>query len=221
MTSNRLPGGLGFVSLLAFGLLAAPSHLSAATITGVTIHDVSSVEGPRLAENVINGLGLNTDGTHSQTIGHGWDASSAHPLPQHITFNLGGNYNLAGFHLWNLNFRDPGFTYEATGARDVEILVASDVAGPFTSLGTFEFPMADGTPGYLGFDSNDIGFPGANDVRLVQFSINSSWRGDSPPYSEVGFDEVRFDGSPIPEPSNLVLLGVGLLSLAWRTRRSH
>ena len=108
-------------------------------ITGVTIEDFSSQHGNRSASNTINKSGL-TDGMHDTDWATAWMTDGpTDALPNHITYDLGGNYNLTGFHLWNYN--ESGGAY---GAKDVEIHVASSVGGSFTKLDDFVFTQASG-----------------------------------------------------------------------------
>jgi hypothetical protein len=106
-------------------------------ITGVTIEDFSSQHGNRSASNTINKSGL-TDGMHDTDWATAWMTDGpTDALPNHITYDLGGNYDLTGFHLWNYNE-----SYGVYGGKDVEIHVASSVGGSFTKLDDFVFTQA-------------------------------------------------------------------------------
>jgi hypothetical protein len=179
----------------------------------------------RAAIYTINGYGL-TGSTHSSDpTGTMWMTTGTltgvtqDPLPAYITFDLGAahNYNLTAAHIWNYN--EAGQT--AGGANDVTISVASSLSGSFTSLGSFVFNQASGLSTYAG----DTYTLSANNVRLVRFDITSSFATAITPGANadlVGLSEVRFEGSPVPEPSTLTLLLAGLFGLlayAWRKHR--
>jgi hypothetical protein len=201
------------------GLLAAP--LQAATVVGVTIEDVSSEFGDRLAVDTINGAGFDeANGFHSTADSEMWlntgtFSGGTDPLPSHITYDLEANYDLSSLKIWNYN--GAVGASDTAGAKDLEILVASSVGGSFTSISN-EI-LAKGT----GSTTTDFGhfvdlssFAAADNVRLVRFNITSNQGFD---FDLVGLSEVRFDGVAVPEPSTTALLGLGGLALILRRRK--
>lgn len=178
-------------------------------ITGVTIQDVSSevTEGlDRQAIYVIDGSGFETNGpgTHSTSPdGTMWLTNGSFATPNdligpfpnsYIEFNLGDNYDLASFTVWNYN---GGVNFTNRGANAVTISVASSVGGPFTSLGDFTFDQATSSNSMNFGQFIDLSGFGADNVRLIRFDITSSHGGN---LDFVGLSEVRFEGSLTTEP---------------------
>ena len=206
---------LTIVGALAF-VLAAGGVAPAATITGVSIEDVSSeltTNFNRAAVHTVNesGLGVSGPGTHTnQPDGYMWlsagngccgDPPDPHVTAgdglAHITFDLGDNYDLDSFHVWNYNEVASGLS--TRGADNVTISVASSEGGSFTALpgpvgGDFTFAKATGLTSYTGETIDLSPYGAADDTRLIRFDINSSHSGDN---DFAGLSEVQFDGALI------------------------
>jgi len=215
-------------ALTALTASVAAISANAATITGVTIEDFSSdlKEGfaDRLAVYTIDGSGFepNGTGTHSTDAeGNMWMNTGTFttggnpgddPLPSTITYDLEGNYDLDAFTVWNYN----GGTGTG-GANGVTVSVADTVGGPFTTLaGITNFAQAPGN------DTTDFGetfdltsLSAANNVRLLRIEITSNHGSGE---DLAGLSEIRFDGTVVPEPGSLALLGLGGLLIARRRR---
>tara|TARA_B110000037_G_scaffold215817_1_gene273801 strand:+ start:730 stop:1434 length:705 start_codon:yes stop_codon:yes gene_type:complete len=216
------------------GVLALVSSATqGATLTGVTIEDVSSelVSGfDRGAIRVLDGSGFDEAlGTHNVTPdgnqgGGMWlnNGTFANPNDPNapgavITFDLGGSTALSSLTVWNYNEMLPGRADLLNrGANAVEILVASAEGGAFASLGNFNFTIAPGVDNVdFGQDIDLSGLGAAGDTRLVRFNITSSHGGDN---NFVGLSEVRFDGAPVPEPTTGILALIGLAGCLRRRR---
>lgn len=227
-----LPSTLSAVALLT--AFALPAH--SAVITGVTINSVSSELGPpsfdRAAIHLLDGIGFTeATGFHtnapdgggggtnpgSMWLTNGVFAAPNDPLPAFVTFDLGANFDLNSFKVWNYNeTRLAALT--GRGANSVNISVSASTGGAFTSLGNFTFTQATGS------ESTDFGqiinlaaFAAADNTRLIRFDILSNHGGDN---SFAGLSEVRFDGVAVPESSALGLLGVAFGGLILRRRRA-
>jgi hypothetical protein len=148
----------------------------------------------RHAVNVINGSGL-VDGRHGVTpdgtmwLSNGTFAAPTDPLPAEITFDLGALVHLTSFHVWNYNEATDGLM--TRGANNVQVLVAQDAGGPFTSAGSLTFIKASGTAGEPG---QHFEFDQPN-VRYVRFNILSSHGGDN---QFAGLSEVKFYKQGVP-----------------------
>ncbi|MEM6257040.1 MAG: DUF4457 domain-containing protein [Planctomycetota bacterium] len=221
----------------AAALCPIASISDAEVITGVTIEDVSSeLTGNfgRVASRTIDGSGFDSaEGFHSISAGDNnnttmwlsagtFDANQfpSDPLPgAFIVFDVEGNYDLNSIEVWNYNEFVTGQNISLTsrGARQVDISVASSVDGLFTPILTdFELNRAPGS------NSVDFGqlidlsvLPGTDNARLVRIDIDTNWDGDN---NFAGLSEVVFDGTVIPEPGSLALLGLGGLLVARRRK---
>ncbi len=203
------------------GLLAVVLGASAARAT-IVIQPVSVQassyysSGPdvRPPGATINGSGLSnpalvTTGspipatwpTHDAGSQDGWLTLQATST---ITWFLGDRAaNLTGLHLWNYN--EGG--QPTRGISNTVVSVSSDGI-TFTPITTEVFADAPHASGYVGDEYSLT----ATDVHYVKFQVLSSWGGGD------GISEIRFEGALIPEPSLVMLLGVGA-GLLWLRRR--
>jgi autotransporter-associated beta strand protein/VCBS repeat-containing protein len=155
-------------------------------ISGVSVEAVSSENGGfnRLASYTVDGSGL-VNGAHSNSPGGTmWmNNQGADPLPISITYDLGANYDLDNFHVWNYN----EVNLSNRGANLVEIFVASSESGSFVSLGQFNFANSGGVTTYLGETIDLSAFSAADDTRLIRFDIITNHGGNQTGLSEVQF----------------------------------
>jgi hypothetical protein len=156
----------------------------------------------------VDGSGLNADGQHGVETSDGWLATS---LPAWIQFQFDQAYMIRQMKVWNSNsMLEP---YVGWGAKSVLVEYSLD-GTTWTTVGTEEFPRADGTPTYAGFlvEMGDV------TAKFVRLTIQNSWG-----MPQSGLSEVRFLYVPlqafVPQPADAAT-GVSLdADLNWRPGR--
>lgn len=217
--------------------LVAPLH--AEFITGLSIQSGSTnpfnVE-PMGPAKAINGEGLPGStpaltGTHGTSFDqHWWTWATGIPDGAQITIDLGANYKINVFQIWNYN--EGGVTVR--GIQNGEIYVSPDedpanlvklvTSGSGThdnDSGNFLLPQAPGAPTYEGFALDLSGITNLellDNVRLVQIVPLDSYDNSE----GVGLAEIQFDGeAPVDNSQPLELAiaqGNGLLEFQWKSK---
>lgn len=188
------------VIAVALTITSLSEMVGAATITGVNINDFSSQLsgfGGRFASDTISGTGfIEGTGVHDTNAANMWltdgpfEADEGNDtVPSHISFDLGANYDLNSFKVWNYNENPPNLTNR--GAKDVTVSVASTVNGAFTAVGNFVFNQAPATASDFGQVIDLSPFGAADDTRVIRLDITTN-HGDAA--GVVGLSEIRFDG---------------------------
>ncbi len=123
-------------------------------------------------------------------------------------------YTLTGGHFWQYS-GDNGIDGERN-VTSASILVSSDGI-TYTPAGTL-------SPHYYRPNSDGVADPGVDfsltgsfaNVRYVELYniVGNPWNS-----IQVGFNEIRFTATAVPEPGSLVLLGMGIVSLGMIARR--
>ena len=157
--------------------------------------------------NLVNDLGLQGD-SHDNVASHAWLAE-ADKIPVTVTFPFDGLYRVTEFRVWNYSANT------AYGTKKLVVLTASD--GDYQTLLTIDpLTQPHGAPELTSADVFTVDAVASS----VRFSLESNFTPFQTGY--IGLSEVRFFGSPVPEPSTLAgLLGMGLMgaALAWRRMR--
>lgn len=181
--------------LVALAMALAADRSEGGTITPVSATASSSFD-VRTPDKTIDRSGLSA-ALHGNTASTMWLTNINLPTNDPwIIWDLGANYNLGSFHVWNYN--ETGTDFPKRGVQQVEILTSATAApgpGDWVSRGTFTLSQGTGSAGYAG-QTLPFRF---DDVRLVKFDVASNWRGytypavGQPDYNAVtGLSEIRF-----------------------------
>ena len=211
------------LAAIAIGLVAASgAHAAFLTPVGATASsEFNGADPGTRAVNTINGLGLSVNspaGTHdnnpdAETMWHSQVlASPADAANEFITFDLGAPYDLTGAYIWNFNQLSGDNNATARGVQGFDLLTSPDNS-------TFATAISGGTLAQAGGSNAEpaqfVPFTAAA-ARYVTIDVNSNF--DGPFNNVVGLSEVRFQGTAVPEPAALGLLGLGGLALLRRRR---
>jgi len=220
------------LSTATFGLmLSVTQNAQAATlIPGVTAStNITGQSSPLWDLNdTVNGNGLPSNtpsltGVHvPSNAGNSWRSDTNPTLGSTgtITFNLNGSYHLSGFTFWNLGGSSDALTRQGINSVTIEYsnnggTTWSTLSGAPTSFtqGTFGTPGTNQTPQAFSFAS-----VAATNVRFTNLSNFGAFNNPTD-NNRIGFSEIQFAGTKIPEPSSLLaLLAFGLAGVSLGKR---
>ncbi|MEM8679218.1 MAG: hypothetical protein AAGF97_07705 [Planctomycetota bacterium] len=200
-------------------LLCLASQASASLITPVSV-SASSEFAPAI--NLINGSGLDTFGLHDNNENNMWQTfnlNSGTSIGETVEFVLDQNYDLSEAVIWQYNgLNGFGLPEPDRELDEVAIAVSSSLGGAFNPIGTINLAPAFDQTSSAGEPAQLFDISGANNVRRVQFTINSVQGGIDD--GTAGLSEVRFNGTPtIPEPNPAAGLLLGLAAVGYWLRR--
>lgn len=192
---------LAIALTLGFGTAAQADQLAVSSVTASSTFHTYNVN------SLINGGGLNLDGTHTGNWSEKWitDGTATGTL----TFDLGGVVTLGSTRIWNYG---GGCCDANRSTRDLSIEYSLDGL-TYASAGSFLLAQTDADP--IGVQSLNLGGIGA---RYVRFNLDSNF-GNGAEY--VGLSEVQFydTASSVPEPTSMLLMAAGLGVVVARRRK--
>jgi hypothetical protein len=181
-------------------------------ITNITATASSEATGA-VAQNTVNGSGLNADDQHSTEMTQMW--MSAGSLPSWIQYEFDAVYKLDEMWVWNSNQLIESVI--GFGAKDVTIETSVDGAAWTQLEGVPEFARASGSPAYTASTTVDFGGAMAKYVRLT---IDANWSAMAP---QTSLSEVRFYYLPVqargPRPADAATDVAVDTDLSWRQGR--
>jgi len=192
---------------LALLFIALPNNaFSQSPITTVSINSVSSeypgIEASHLLTSDGFGSGNPATFTNVYLPGDIWETMPYQVQGTNwIIFDLGASYDLASFHVWNLNI----LNYTGRGISSMTLLTSNN-GTTYTNQGTLNLTQGTGSSDYSGQDFNA---PWTN-VRFVEFAGIYSFQNGGDDAGHMGLSKVQF--TAVPEPASLVMmLGFGIL----------
>lgn len=214
----------------AFTGMAGITALDASALwlipTGVTAS--SEQQANDKATKTIDASGLSAEsvaGLHAAGPATSWSfrqGNSVNNNEEWITFDLGSLYNLTDLHIWQFT-RTSHPTDGNRSVKQFDVSVSSDNVG-FTEVISNAIlnkavnvsppndSLPDGDEPVQSFSLIQSG------VRYVTIGIDSTYEGSNNDW-QGGLGEVRFEGTLVPEPGSLALLGIGGLLVGYRRRR--
>lgn len=198
------------------------SRCDAVTITPVSAASNNEFNGSVPAANTINSSGL-VAGQHSASVGDNWLTAnlgniSGGTWPANldavvISWDLGTSYDLTSLHLWNHN--EVGNTHRGVASAMVDVSEFSNFSSS-TTISLASILQAPGVATYIGTDYSLVATG-----RYVRFRNMTKFThpgtGDTNQY--LGISEIRFEGTLVPEPSSVLLLGIGGVFMLMRRQR--
>ncbi|RPH91088.1 MAG: PEP-CTERM sorting domain-containing protein [Chroococcales cyanobacterium metabat2.561] len=218
------------LSTTTFGLMWGVAQNVQATnlIGGVTASTTISGQATWNLDDTVNGKGLPGNipsliGDHAPSMnGDSWRSVVNPTLGSTgtITFNLNGSYNLGGFTFWNIGGGSQELTRQ--GISGVTIEYSSNGGTTWTSLTGAPNSFTQGTSGMPATDQTPQSFSfapvAATQVRFINLSNFGGFTTPST-NNRIGFSEIQFAGTKIPEPSSLLaLLAFGLAGVSLGKR---
>ena len=183
--------------MMIFSVVVGHAIASSINVASVT---ASSTYSGWDVDNIINGVGLNgSPPLHDQiTSGNAW-MSDRNDKTGWLIFDLGSTYTVTSTDVWQYGH----WNVHPRGVKDFHIL--SSINGTdYTSVTYLTLQEVSTTPNAAESFSLDT------DARYIKFDIQSNWGGGT----LTGLSEVQFNGSPVPIPGAVWLLGTGLAGLA-------
>jgi subtilisin-like proprotein convertase family protein len=194
-------------SLNNLGMSEIIFYGDAPRITPISAKETSYFNPFRTALNLVNGSGISGSG-HNTDINDMWYAGTNTGVlggptgnppvvnQQVVEFDLGDHYNLNELLIWNYN----ELNQTGRGVKDFQLWISDSATGAFTqSGGTLTLNQASGTSGQA---AQSLAVS-ANNVRRLQFRIQSAWSGAANEY--VGLSEVRLVGQRAIYPQKILV----------------
>lgn len=228
---NVYSHNMSTLAVIAVAAVFVTAHAQAALIVTPTSANASSVKGTGDAVHTIDGSGLYTNsslttpddsitGIHfASATGFNsnwswvWNDGSGNPVisEEWIEFDLGQEYQLKGAYVWQTTFNN---TVRQTRTFDID--TSTDDVSYSTVLANALLPqvttLANGAP------ATHFDFGTTVTARYVRFEIDGTYENPAGNQNWLGgIGEAKFE--VVPEPSSLILLGLGGLLLMNRKRR--
>jgi hypothetical protein len=133
-----------------------------------------------------------------------WTSANAETTGN-VDFTLGGSYEIDAFAIWAL------ISTNGDNIGHFTLLASNDPSfTTFTTLGSFTPTYSPGSP----IPATVVTFT-ATTASYVRLEITSNNGGP-----DAGFNEAAFEFEPTPEPSSLLMVGIGIAPvLGYRLRR--
>ncbi|MCF7973992.1 MAG: discoidin domain-containing protein [Phycisphaerae bacterium] len=182
----------------------------------ITVTSSGSTDAIQIAENTLNGSGLDTDGGHGVEAQTMW-LSSEDPNGAWIEYVFDMTYRMYDMKVWNHNtLNESSFGF---GMKDVEISYSADGTTWTPVDGVTELPRATGQPGTPASAVVDLTGVVAGRIRIQALS---NWGGL---INKFGLSEVRFMVIPTaarlpqPESGSVDLDPAAGIHMRWRAGR--
>lgn len=219
--TSRVVWGLAFMLILVCNVEAFISGVTVEAVSSnfadVPLHNPGGAGGfnryaQYTVDNSIDYLGI--EGSHRNLpdgdAGSMWltEFRTDDCTNDYVVYNLNGTYNLTSMDIWNYN-ENPGNGYQKWGIKTMDVSVSLDNVN-WLLIGNVTLNAA---PGLEGVDFRQNISLVANGVRYVKFNNLTNLDGTN---FAAGLSQVEF----IPEPTTMVLMGLGGVTLFRRSRRN-